>query len=227
MKNRAVHVVSIGKTRHWFKQLVPYTSKYAEACDAELSLLISDEMPKSLIDELEALGCQSQLARLRLAKLVSVAELLESFDQVLLLDDSCCVVPGAANVFECHIAGTIGAVRDGGVLGREDPGAFNTGVVLFDGESADFLHDLATTYRRFSTREFMDDQILMNLAHKDGLFEVNYLDERFNVVGTQLSESRIMDSADYIYHLTSGVRDRMRQRYAEVFTQRHPIPRSP
>ena len=211
--SRCIVVVSVGD-RPWFPLLLPSMQAYADRLGADLVVHRFSEPDPQHLEWLGRLCLGPHETKLRFLKLFYLRETLIRYERVLLLDDTCYVDVSCPNIFHGCPEDCLGAVEDGGVLGRNAFPAkvYNTGVLVVSRPQLSFFNRFEQFYAQ-QTKRFAD-QLLVNQAIEAGEFKVHPMDPRFNWVGSQILETGIANRPAYIYHLTSALRPKQRLEYS-------------
>ncbi len=188
--------------RPWFPLWLSSIEMYANRIGADLVLHRFCEPSSLYRDWLGSIQRSPINVSLRFLKLFYLREALSQYDKVLLLDDSCYVDVGCPNIFDACSVDCLGAVEDGGLLGKKalPDKIVNTGVLVVSQPQISFFEGFEEFYGK-QNRHF-DDQVLQNQTIRAGSLQYQPLDQRYNWVGSQFTKNDISDPYVFIYHIT-------------------------
>jgi hypothetical protein len=215
-EKRAVLVVSIGDRSH----VVPLRKsqrEYAHRIGADYHLVSYPRLEH--VPELQDIGWYGQRPnvrgvpkvsdtfRARMLKMIFLRKTLEHYDRVLLLDDTCYVTPETPNLFDIVPQWELGVAPELGELRHCT--RFNSGVLLTGKWMMNLLENLEELYNE-SNQAIRDgdlewcgaDQTILNYATNKYNIRIFYLDPRFNVVSSRITDKVLQEKDYYILHLT-------------------------
>lgn len=228
-------VVSIGD-RPFYKINKPYIQHYAKKTNSTLvtyEFPDYNSIPSQDIRQISWYNPNSkdkQKFRLRMMKMVYLARTLQQYDRVLLLDDSCFVMPSTPNVFPLVPPNTIGVAKDLGLLGSaRGYNTVNTGVMLVSKQQLPYFLDpkkmWQDTQRAQERGEFGwvgVDQSMVNYYIHLGKLVPTLLDPKFNVVTSLINDKLIENRGAWVYHLT-GTHESIKLARATKLRELNPI----
>ena len=231
----AILVVSIGD-RPFYKLFKEYFQNYANKTGATLLLKEYNTMkdvPKEYTDKIKFYHPNSldrEKFRKRMMKMVFLAEALEQYERVLLLDDSCFVMPDTPDIFKLVPKNKLGAVKDYGLLGElNGHNAINTGVLLVSQEQKSFFENYEENYKlcqqaikKGKFKWVGVDQSVINYGIETDKMKVYLLPGTFNIVSTLITDKIIKDKSMYIYHLT-GTFENLKLKRAKKLVSLNPL----
>ena len=234
-EKKALLVVSIGDNRPFFNIMKNHYQHYANKIGADLVVKQYTSIPKEYLKKIDFYKPEfkenSEKFRRRLMKMIFLREILENYDRVLLMDDSCFIMPETPNLFDLVPSDTIGAVKDLGLLGSLNGNdCINTGVMVVSKEQYPFFKDFEKYYHEcnlaIKENKFKwvgVDQSVINYAIQKKILKVTFLDPVFNVVTTLITNELMEKKQAYIFNLT-GTFENLKLKRANFLVKNNPIP---
>jgi lipopolysaccharide biosynthesis glycosyltransferase len=229
LKNKAIVVVSIGN-RPWDHSVFSLINRYAEKVDADF--FVETEIDNK-VKEISLLNQKRKNIHAFTMKSYVVWKYLKTYDQLLVLDDTCCVSPLTPDLFDIVPLGHLGYVTEPKV--GKDRFAFlrsktsnieydrehymNSGVLLYSKEQRPFfsLESIRDNGWTFSCK--FPHQAFTYYTSKKNNFKIFNLPYCFNYIPMVYTLPRkerkelkdptlFVDEKNFIYHVTSAYRHR-------------------
>jgi hypothetical protein len=237
-KKKAIVVVSIGgDKRPFFKYLKPYYLHYADKVGADLLVYeytSMNEVPKKYLNQIRFYDPKSKdrlKFRMRMMKMVYLREALQTYERVILMDDSCFIMPDTPDMFSIVPVETLGVVSDFGLLGKMNGHkSVNTGVMVVSQPQRWFFEDFKARWKEcdkaVSSKKFTwvgVDQSFINYAiNVKKSLGVTLMPPSFNVVTSLITDKMIKNRKAYVYHFT-GTHEDLKLRRTKLLVKLNPL----